>query len=301
MEVGFIGLGIMGSRMAGNLVKHGYELVVYNRTRQKSEGLLEQGAAWAETPKAVAERVEVLFTMLAHPDAVLEMALGINGSDTDQGASGFLDGMEAGRLWIDCSTVHPSFSRQMAREARERQIRFLDAPVAGTKGPAAAGQLTFLVGGEASDLEACRPMLEAMGSRIVHVGGNGQGTSLKMVVNLLLAQGMLAFSEALLLGQALGIERDRLFEVLGGGPVAAPFTASKREKIEGDEYEADFPLRWLHKDLQMAGIAAYEKGVALPATSLAKEVYGLAARLGMADLDFSAIYRLLSEERGTPE
>lgn len=292
MKVGFVGLGIMGSRMAGNLAKHGYELVVFNRTRQKAEGLLERGAAWAETPRAVAEKVDFLFTMLAHPEAVQEMALG---------RSGFLDGLEAGTLWIDCSTVHPSFSRRMAEEAKARQLRFLDAPVAGTKGPAAAGQLTFLVGGEPSDLDACRPMLEVMGSRIVYAGENGQGTSLKMVVNLLLAQGMLAFAEGLVLGQALGIGRELLFDILLGGPVAAPFTASKREKIEGGEYEADFPLRWLHKDLQMAGIAAYEQGVALPATSLAKEVYGLAARLGMADLDFSAIYRLLSDEMGQPE
>lgn len=292
MKVGFIGLGIMGSRMAGNLAKHGYELVVYNRTREKADDLLAQGAAWAETPRAVAQDVEFLFTMLAHPEAVQEMALG---------RGGFLEGLAAGSLWIDCSTVHPSFSRQMAEEAKARRVRFLDAPVAGTKGPAAAGQLTFLVGGDAADLEACRLMLEAMGSRIVHAGGNGQGTSLKMVVNLLLAQGMLAFAEGLVLGQALGLDRELLFQVLVGGPVAAPFTASKREKIEGGEYEADFPLRWLHKDLQMAGIAAYEQGVALPATSLAKEVYGLAARLGMADLDFSAVYRLVSEEMERPE
>jgi 3-hydroxyisobutyrate dehydrogenase/glyoxylate/succinic semialdehyde reductase len=227
--------------------------------------------------------------MLAHPEAVQEMALG---------TEGFLEGMAPGSLWIDCSTVHPSFSRQMAEEAMARMVRFLDAPVAGTKGPAASGQLTFLVGGDAADVEACRPMLEVMGSRVVHAGGHGQGTSLKMVVNLLLAQGMLAFAEGLVLGQSLGLDRELLFKVLLGGPVAAPFTASKREKIEGGEYEADFPLRWLHKDLQMAGIAAFEQGVALPATSLAKEVYGLAARLGMADLDFSAVYRLLSEEMG---
>jgi 3-hydroxyisobutyrate dehydrogenase-like beta-hydroxyacid dehydrogenase len=292
MKVGFLGLGIMGSRMAANLMKHGYELVVFNRTPQKAEGLLQQGAAWAETPRAVAGGVDLLFTMLAHPEAVQVMALGPNG---------FLDGMKAGTLWIDCSTVHPSFSRQMAEEAKARQVRFLDAPVAGTKGPAAAGQLTFLVGGDASDLAECQPMLEAMGSRIVHAGVNGQGTSLKMVVNLLLAQGMLAFAEGMVLGQALGLDRELLFQVLLGGPVASPFTASKREKIEGGEYEADFPLRWLHKDLQMAGIAAYEHGVVLPATSLAKEVYGLAARLGMADLDFSAIYRLLSGEMNLPE
>lgn len=287
MKVGFIGLGIMGSRMAGNLVKNGYELVVFNRTRQKAEPLLELGAEWAKSPAALAEQVDILFTMLAHPEAVREMALG---------ASGFLAELRHGTLWVDCSTVNPSFSKEMAEIARNRRIRFLDAPVAGTKGPAAAGQLTILVGGDESDLEACRPLLEAMGSRIVHVGENGKGTSLKMVANLLLAQGMLAFAEGMVLGHSLGISRELLFTFLLGGPVTAPFAAFKREKLESGDYEADFPLRWLHKDLQMAGIAAFEQGVALPATSTAKEVYGLAARQGMADLDFSAIYRLLSEQ-----
>jgi 3-hydroxyisobutyrate dehydrogenase-like beta-hydroxyacid dehydrogenase len=134
MKVGFIGLGIMGSRMAANLQKAGHYLVVFNRSADKASSLVKEGARWADTPAAVAEQVEVLFTMLAHPEAVKDMALGDNG---------FLDRLRPDALWVDCSTVNPSFSRQMAEEARSRKIRFLDAPVTGSKGQAAKGELVF--------------------------------------------------------------------------------------------------------------------------------------------------------------
>lgn len=287
MKVGFIGLGIMGSRMAANLQKKGYELVVFNRTPEKAEPLITNGATWADTPAALASQVEILFTMLAHPPAVLEVALG---------GDGFLRHFQPNKLWVDCSTVNPSFSQQMAREAQERQIRFLDAPVGGSKGAAESGELLFIVGGDAADLEVCQPLLDAMGRQTIHVGGHGMGTSLKMVLNLLLAEAMVAFSEGMALGQSLGISRDMLFEVLLGGPMVAPFVARKREKIESGEYEAEFPLRWMRKDLQLAAMTAYEQEIALPLGNMVKEMYALAARYGLAEKDFSAIYRFLNDE-----
>lgn len=141
MKIGFIGLGIMGSRMAANLQKGGHSLVVYNRTRDKARLLLEQGAKWADSPADLAVEVEILFTMLAHPDAVREAALGENG---------FLSRFPSGLLWVDCSTVNPSFSKEIAGEARSRGIRFLDAPVTGSKEIAAAGKLVLWVGGDSS-------------------------------------------------------------------------------------------------------------------------------------------------------
>ena len=285
MKVGFIGLGIMGSRMAANLQKAGHQLVVFNRSAEKAAPLIKEGARWAETPAAVAEQVEVLFTMLAHPDAVKEMALG---------ADGFLDRLRPNTLWVDCSTVNPSFSRQMAEEARSRGIRFLDAPVTGTKGPAAKGELVFWVGGPEVDVQACRPLFDVMGRRVVHGGGYGMGTSLKMVVNVLLAEAMVAFSEGMALGQSLGISQATLFEVLLGGPVVAPFVANKRENIERGEYEAEFPLRWIQKDLHLAAVTAYEQGVAMPMANIAKEIYQQAIGSGLGDRDFSAIYEFLN-------
>src|SRR3989441_5463380 len=177
MKIGFIGLGIMGSRMAANLQKHGHSLVVFNRTRVKAEALMAKGAIWAESPAALALQAEVIFTMLAHPDSVEQAAVA---------EDGFLRYPQPGQMWIDCSTVNPSFSRKMAAGAKARGVGFLDAPVTGSKGLAELAKLTFWVGGETTDLEKCRPLFECMGNRIIHCGGPGTGASLKMVMNQLL-------------------------------------------------------------------------------------------------------------------
>jgi 3-hydroxyisobutyrate dehydrogenase/glyoxylate/succinic semialdehyde reductase len=183
----------------------------------------------------------------------------------------------------------------MAAAAAARGLRFLEAPVTGSKGPAAAATLIFWVGGQTFDLEAARPALECMGSKIVHCGGPGAGTSLKMVMNQLLGTGMAAFAEALVLGEALGLSRQKLFEAILGSPAAAPFLTLKRERIEQGKYEpADFPLRWLQKDLHLVATSAHEAGVAMPLTNVAKEVYRLAIRDGYGEDDFSAIYDSLS-------
>src|SRR3989475_1465635 len=222
MQIGFIGLGIMGSRMAANLQKHGYALVVFNRTRAKAEPLLGPCGTFSDSPAKLAEQVNVVFTMLAHPDAVKQAALGTNG---------FLDHLKPNAVWVDCSSVNPSFSKKMAVEAARREIHFVDAPVTGSAAPAAEGKLIFWVGADTADLERIRPLLLCMGNKIVHAGGNGMGTSIKMVVNLLLGTGMAAFAEAMALGEGLGISREMLFDSLLGTPAVEPLLASKREKI----------------------------------------------------------------------
>jgi 3-hydroxyisobutyrate dehydrogenase-like beta-hydroxyacid dehydrogenase len=289
MKIGFIGLGIMGSRMAANLQKGGHALIVHNRTREKAEPLLSRGAVWAGSPAAVAAQAEIIFTMLAPTRTVEETALG---------PDGLLSALEPRRLWVDCSTVNPSFSKEMAVAARARGVRFLDAPVSGSKSQAAEAALSFLVGGEASDLEACRPLLECMGNRITHCGGPGMGASLKMVINQLLGTGMAAFAEALVFGESLGLSRAALFEALLGGPAAAPFLKLKRERIEQGNYApADFPLRWLQKDLHLAAVSAHETGAAMPLTNVTKEIYRLAIRAGRGAEDFSAIYDYYAQHR----
>ena len=285
MKIGFIGLGIMGSRMATNLQKHGYRLVLFNRTRSKTESLLVNGAEWAASPAVVAGQVEVLFTMLAHPEAVKEAALG---------KDGFLAHLPPDSLWVDCSTVNPSFSKQMAAEADTRGVHFLGAPVSGSKTQAADGTLIFWVGGAALDLVTCWELLNCMGSKIVHAGGPGMGAALKLVINQLLGITMAAFAEGIVLGQALGLSREVLFKSLLGTPAAAPFLTVKREKIEKGNYAADFPLRWLQKDLHLAAVSAYETGAAMPLTNAAKELYRLAIRDGRGSEDFSAIYDYLA-------
>lgn len=288
MKVGFIGLGIMGSRMAANLQKRGHALVVHNRTAEKAKSLLAGGADWADSPGDLAAKADVIFTMLAHPDAVKEAALGKNG---------FLSSSKSGGLWIDCSTVNPSFSREMAGESRSRGVRFLDAPVTGSKGVAESGKLTFWVGGEPVDLEASRPLLECMGNRIVHAGKQGMGASLKMVMNQMLGTLLAVFAEGLVLGESSGLSREVLFEAMFSGPFAAPFIGVKKERIEkGDYDEADFPLRWLQKDLQLVSVTAYENGAAMPLTNVAKEIYRLAMREGDGDKDISAICGYLAKD-----
>ena len=166
MKIGFIGLGIMGSRMAANLQKQGHSLVVFNRTRAKAEPLLGPCGTFSDSPAKLAEQVDVLFTMLAHPDAVEQAALGANG---------FLDHLKPNALWVDCSSVNPSFSKKMAAEAARREIHFVDAPVTGSAPAAAEAKLIFWVGAEPADLERIRSLLLCMGNKIVHTGGHGTG------------------------------------------------------------------------------------------------------------------------------
>lgn len=275
----------MGSHMAANLQKQGYPLVLFNRTRAKAEPLLGPCGTFADSPANLAEQVDVLFTMLADPDAVEEAALGDNG---------FLDHLPPNAIWVDCSSVNPSFSKNMAAEAARRGVHFVDAPVTGSAAVAADAKLVFWVGAEGEDLETIRPLLLCMGNRIVHVGGHGMGTAMKMVVNVLLGNAMAAFAEAMALGQGLGISRDVLFDSLLGMPAVAPFLALKRGKIESGNYEAEFPLRWMQKDLHLASVSAYESGVAIPVTDAAKELYRLAMMEGHAIQDFSAIYDYLA-------
>ena len=292
MKIGFIGLGIMGSRMAANLQKHGYSLVVFNRTRAKAQSLLDRDGTFAKSPAKLAEQVDVLFTMLAHPDAVEQAALDPNG---------FLSHLKPNALWVDCSSVNPSFSKKMAAAAAARQVRFIDAPVTGSAPVAEEGKLVFWVGGDATDVEAIRPLLLCMGSKIVHLGGHGMGTSMKMVINLLLGAGMASFAEAMALGQRLGLSQKMLFDSLLGMPTVAPFLASKREKIERKHYEAEFPLRWMQKDMHLASVSAYEAGVAMPLMNVVKEIYRLAMRGGHETEDFSAIYEFAVGNNGKKE
>jgi 3-hydroxyisobutyrate dehydrogenase-like beta-hydroxyacid dehydrogenase len=286
MKIGFIGLGIMGRRMAANLQKQRNSLVVFNRTHAKAEPLLGPCGEFADSPAKLAEQVDVLFTMLAHPDAVEQAALG---------ADGFLNYLRPHAIWVDCSSVNPSFSKRMTAEAARREVHFVDAPVTGSAPVADQGKLTFWVGANTADLETIRPLLLCMGNRIVHTGGHGTGTSMKIVINLLLGNAMVAFAEAMALGEGLGLSQKLLFDSVLGTPAVAPFLKAKREKFDNREYEAEFPLRWMQKDMHLATISAYEAGVAMPLANVAKEMYRLAMSDGHATEDFSAIYEFLAD------
>lgn len=290
MKIGFIGLGIMGSRMAENLASEGYALYVNNRSKNKAEELIKNDSVtWKDTPAQVAEEADILFTMLSSPEVVRELASADNG---------FLYHLKSDAIWVDSSTVNPSFSKEMAAFSKERDVKFLDAPVAGSKYPAEKGELLFLVGGEKATVDICAPLFRTMGKKYIHAGKNGKGSSLKMVFNLLLGQAMYAFSEGMNLGQALGLDQSLLLDVLLQSPVVAPFIALKRDKMEQGEYDAEFPLQWMQKDLQLASQTAYEQELALPAVNVIKEIYGFAKQEGYSEKDFSAIYDFLDKKRG---
>ncbi len=284
MKTGFIGLGLMGSRMAANLSKKGFHLNVYNRTESKAKGLLSDTIHWKTTPELVGKESEVIITMLSTPEAVQTVALG---------ESGFLPSMKKGSVWIDCSTVNPSFSKEMAEISDALGINFLDAPVAGSINPAEKGELIFMVGGKKSVVKYCDPLFNAMGKKHIHVGENGMGAALKMVNNLVMGLSMYAFTEGLILGESYGISKDVLFNFFEGSPVLAPMVMMKKTKIEQGDFSPEFPLQWLHKDLHLAALTAWEQEVALPGTNAVKEVFGLAKQAGYGEKDFTAIFSFL--------
>ena len=284
MNVTFIGLGIMGSRMARNLLKNNVKLTVYNRSDEPAQLLEAQGAVRASSSTEAVQEADVVFTMLSSPEVVAEVATG---------SRGFLKGTKQNALWVDCSTVNPSFSRQMHQAAAEHNIRFLDAPVAGSKPQAEKAELVFFVGGVQSDLDEVESLLNFMSQKVMHIGETGQGSSFKMLVNALLAQSMVLFSETLLLGERMGLSRDFLLDTLPNLAVSAPFTKAKAEMIRRDDYEVQFPLELMHKDLHLAALTAYEHQQPLYLANLTKELYGRAVQAGMGRQDFAAVHRLL--------
>ncbi len=198
---------------------------------------------------------------------------------------------------MNCSTVNPSFGREMAELAKDMGVRYVDAPVAGTKSPAEKGELVFLIGAQPEDLDRVQPLLEIMGKKTINLGKIGNGSNMKILINLLLGQSMLAFSEAMVLGEELGLSQTTLFDVLLNVPVTAPFLSLVRPKLENADYEPNFPLQWIQKDLQLATQTAYEHDVAMPSLNIAKEIYALAKQQGYAEKDFSAIYDYLTRKQ----
>ncbi|HYW94133.1 MAG TPA: NAD(P)-dependent oxidoreductase, partial [Bacteroidales bacterium] len=207
--------------------------------------------------------------------------------------TGFLDNLRPGATWIDFSTVNPGFTQEMAAEAKRRNIRFVDAPVAGSSLPAEKGELVIFAGGSENDLKDIEPLFNAIGRKTVYLGETGKGTAMKMVVNLILANAMVSFAEGVNLGKSLGLDYETIAGALIGGPVTAPFLSAKNEKIASGNYSAEFPLKHMLKDLFLATLEGYHHNTPLPQTSATRELFALAVKQGLGDLDFSAVYKLL--------
>jgi 3-hydroxyisobutyrate dehydrogenase-like beta-hydroxyacid dehydrogenase len=286
MKITFIGLGIMGKQMAHHLAKNNINLTVFNRTPVDFEWFKQNNVTVADSLEQAVKEADIVFSMLSTPEVVEGVFFGKENT---------LSFMKANAIWADCTTVNPSFSKKAFQEAKSHNIRFLDTPVSGSKPQAINAELLFFVGGHSETSKEVESYLNIMGKKVILVGDIGKGASLKMLVNMMLAQSMLIFSEAVLFGEKMGISKDFLLDLLPNLIVSAPFTKFKAKGIKNDNYDVQFPLEWMHKDLHLASLTAYEVNQPLFLANLAKELYAEAKNNGMERLDFSSIYKHLEK------
>jgi 2-hydroxy-3-oxopropionate reductase len=279
-QLGFIGLGMMGTPMSKNLMKAGFEVVVWNRTPSKAQPIVEQGARLASSPKDVASQSQVIITMLTGSKEVEEVILGSNG---------VLEGMRAGCVVIDMSTISPAVSRAVASKVAAKGFAMLDAPVSGSVGVAANAALTIQVGGDASVFEEHKDVLAALGKNIFHVGANGMGCYLKLVGNALMAVNMAAAAETLCLGAKAGIPTDVMINVIKNTGGASTVIERRSPNILNGDFSPQFMLKLLFKDLGIALDSAADDSVPLPIVGLVRQLYAQAMADGKGEQDFSAV------------
>lgn len=288
-NLGFIGLGEMGSRVATRLHRAGHALTVHNRTRAKAEPLLALGMAWADTPRSVAERADVIFTMVADTRALLAVA---------HGEDGLLAGLGPGKLYIDMSTVSPQAIRELGAAAAERGAAMLEAPVSGSQLTLEQGKASLMVGGERAAFERALPLLEAIAPTVTHVGAGGLAVAMKIAVNLSLAVQMLAFSEGVLLAERSGIPRATAVEVLLNSVAASPMLKYRGPLTLEMPERAWFDCAMMQKDVQLAQELGRELHVPLPTTAAANEMLSAARGMGLGESDFAALFDALARMAG---
>lgn len=289
-NVGYVGLGDMGSRMVARLLAAGFTVTGWNRTRAKAESLIASGMAWADSPRAVAEASDVTITMVTNTEALRSVT---------QGDDGIFAGLAAGKVFVDMSTVSPKYSRELAEDVRKTGARMLDAPVSGSIATLEAGQLSIMVGGDAAVLEQVLPVLLAIGPKVNHVGVNGLAVSMKIAINLGLAVQMLAFSESVLLAEKSGIPRETAVSVLMNSVVASPMVKYRGQFVLGHpEGKAWFDCQMMQKDLLLALELGRELDVPLPTTSITNEYMTAGRGLGVGDYDFAIVFDVLAKMAG---
>ncbi len=288
-RVGLIGLGAMGTPMAWNVRGGGFELGVFNRTPERTRPFQEQGITAFSSPALLAAESDVIVIMVTDDPAFRTVL----SSD-----AGVLAGTGRGKTVINMSTVSPEATCWAAEEVFALGARFLDAPVSGTVKPAEAGTLVVLAGGAAEDVEAVRPVLEAMGRTVVHCGDIPQGTHMKLVLNLMLGNLMQTLAEGLGLGRALGLDPERILEAVDGGSLGAPLFRLKGRAILSGELPRQFPIDLLFKDLNLVQEAAGKARVPLSQTAATRESVSAARALGLGDEDMAAIIRVLEHLSG---
>lgn len=287
-SIGFLGLGIMGQGMCGNLIELGLPVTVWNRTKEKCEPFAARGAAVGESPADVVRRSDVTIAMVSDPAAARDLYFGVDGVGA---------GLGPGRDYIDMSTVDAATSRRIDRAVVEAGGRFLEAPVSGTKKPAADGTLVILAAGDAGLYADAEPLFAAMGKRSFFLGETGQAARMKLIVNLVMGGMMASFCEGLALAGRSGLKEGALLDVLAAGALGNPMFAIKGPLIERGEIAPAFPLKHMQKDLRLAGLLGDELEQPLPSAAAANEAFIRARALGLGDDDFSAVYRAIASAR----
>jgi 3-hydroxyisobutyrate dehydrogenase len=286
-SVAVLGLGTMGSGMAANLLKAGFPLAVYNRSRAKAEMFAAQGARVANTAADAARGASVIVSMLADDAASRAVWLG------QDGAAGALAAAEKGAVLVDSSTVSPAWIAELAKAATARGLELLDAPVTGSKMQAAGGQLTFLVGGSAEALEKARPALEAMSKEIAYLGPAGSGAKMKLLNNFLCGVQAASLAEGIAWLERSGLDAEKALDLLKRGAPGSPLLASLSGRMMSRDYTVNFYLKLMAKDLQYAGDAAAESGVELTTAVNARRLFEQATAQGYGDEDMSAVVEFL--------
>jgi 3-hydroxyisobutyrate dehydrogenase-like beta-hydroxyacid dehydrogenase len=287
--LGFVGLGAMGSRIVKRLLDAGETVVGYNRTRAKAQWLLEAGMQWGNSPREVAEKADVVFTMVTNTAAL---------QDVFSGSNGILAALGPGKIFIDMSTVSPHKSRELAAQVAEKGAQMLDAPVSGSILTLEQGNLSIMVGGEQAAFERVKPILLHIGPKVNYVGGNGQAVLLKIAINLSLQVQFMAFSEGLLLAEKGGIPREVAMEAMLNSAVASPSLKYRAPFILNMPEEAWFDVNMMQKDMLLALEMGRELDVAMPTTAISNQFLTAARALGLAKKDFAITYEVLARLSG---
>jgi 3-hydroxyisobutyrate dehydrogenase len=279
--VGFVGLGIMGSRMAASLARAGHPVTVYNRTTAKAEAwVAEHGGRIAATPREAAEGASAVITMVVDGAQVEEVVLGEDGA---------VHGAAPGTLFVDCSTIAPADVRRIGAALAERGLPFVDAPVSGSSPKAETGTLTIMAGGSEEDFARAKPFFDAMGETILHVGPLGHGQTVKVISNAVSATNAATLAQALVVGKATGVDLEALVTVLGASSSASTMVTLKAKPMLAHDYTPLFRLEHMLKDVGICLDESEAAGAPFPSAALARELYNAAMGRGLADEDFAAV------------
>jgi 3-hydroxyisobutyrate dehydrogenase-like beta-hydroxyacid dehydrogenase len=288
-NLGFIGLGAMGGRISKRLLDAGHTVTGYNRTKSKAEWLLKAGMQWADSPRAVAESADIIFTMVTHTNALHEV---LTGSD------GILNGLEQGKIYIDMSTVSPNASRKLAEQVAAKGARMLDVPVSGSVITLEQGNLSLMVGGEEAIFEKVKRILLDIGPKVNYVGKNGQAVLMKIAINLNLQVQIQGFYEGLLLAVKGGIPLETALEVMLNSVIASPSLKYRTPFILQPPDEAWFNVDMMQKDMLLALEMSRELNVPVPAVAVSNELLTSARAMGLAKEDFAIVYKVLARMAG---